>query len=278
MGILINMEIVMRKLLGYSFAVVALLSCWSSFAVEHISLATTTSTENSGLLAVLNPIFEKKYNVKVDVIAVGTGKALKIGSHGDVDVVLVHAPEAELKYVEQGDFIDRKPVMHNDFVIIGPKNDPAGLKDATSVGDSLKKIMQMRVRFVSRGDDSGTHKKEMALWQLAESEPAGSWYIKAGQGMGAVIRMADEMNAYTLSDRGTYIAFQDKVELEVLYQQSPPLFNPYHIMAVNPMKHQDVNYALTTQYIEFLTGTEGQGIINDFKLKGEQLFYPDASN
>jgi len=278
MGILINMEIVMRKLLGYSFAVVALLSCWSSFAVEHISLATTTSTENSGLLAVLNPIFEQKYNVKVDVIAVGTGKALKIGSHGDVDVVLVHAPEAELKYVEQGDFIDRKPVMHNDFVIIGPKNDPAGLKNATSVGDSLKKIMQMRVRFVSRGDDSGTHKKEMALWQLAESEPAGSWYIKAGQGMGAVIKMADEMNAYTLSDRGTYIAFQDKVELEVLYQQSPPLFNPYHIMAVNPIKHQDVNYALTTQYIEFLTGSEGQGIINDFKLKGEQLFYPDASN
>ncbi len=278
MGILINMEIMMRKLLVHSFTIIALLSSGSSFAAEHISLATTTSTENSGLLAVLNPVFEQKYNVKVDVIAVGTGKALKIGSHGDVDVVLVHAPEAELKYIEQGDFIDRKPVMHNDFVIIGPKNDPAGLKDAVSVGDSLKKIMDMQSRFVSRGDDSGTHKKELALWQLAESEPTGRWYIRAGQGMGAVIKMADEMNAYTLSDRGTYIAFQEKVELEVLYQQSPPLFNPYHIMAVNPAKHPDVNYDLTTQYIEFLTGSEGQGIINGFRLKGEQLFYPNAND
>ena len=268
----------MKRVLGPAFAIVTLLYSWSSFAVEDISLATTTSTENSGLLAVLNPIFEQKYNVKVNVIAVGTGKALKIGSHGDVDVVLVHAPAAELKYVKQGDFIDRKPVMHNDFVIIGPKNDPAGLRGAVSVGDSLKKIMTMQSRFVSRGDDSGTHKKEMALWQLAESEPMGSWYIKAGQGMGAVIKMADEMNAYALSDRGTYIAFRDKVELDVLYQQSPPLFNPYHIMAVNPEKHPNVNYVLTTKYIEFLTGDEGQAIINGFKLKDEQLFYPDANN
>ncbi len=267
-----------RNLLVRSFALVTFLSSWSCFAVEHISLATTTSTENSGLLAVLNPVFEQKYNAKVDVIAVGTGKALKIGSHGDVDVVLVHAPEAELKYVEQGDFIDRKPVMHNDFVIIGPKNDPANLKEAVSVGDSLKKIMEIQSRFVSRGDDSGTHKKEMELWQLAGSVPKGSWYIKAGQGMGAVIKMADEMNAYTLSDRGTYIAFQDKVELVVLYEQSPPLFNPYHIMAVNPEKHPNVNYALTTQYIEFVTGSEGQSIIKEFKLKSEQLFYPDADN
>jgi tungstate transport system substrate-binding protein len=276
MGILIKKDMKVRNLLVRLFAVAALLSSWSCFAVEHLSLATTTSTENSGLLAVLNPVFEQKYNVKVDVIAVGTGKALKIGSHGDVDVVLVHAPEAELKYVEQGDFIDRQPVMHNDFVIIGPKNDPAGLAKATSVGDSLKKIVATQSRFVSRGDDSGTHKKELALWQLAECEPEGNWYIKAGQGMGSVIKMADEMQAYTLSDRGTYIAFRDKVELEILYEQSPPLFNPYHIMSVNPEKHPSVNYALATQYIAFLVGLEGQAIINDFKLKGEQLFYPNA--
>ncbi len=268
----------MRVVLIRIVTLATLLSSWSSFAVDHISLATTTSTENSGLLAILNPVFEQKYNAKVDVIAVGTGKALKIGSHGDVDLVLVHAPAAELKYVKQGDFIDRKPVMHNDFVIIGPKSDPAGVKGSASVGDSLKKIIAADSRFVSRGDDSGTHKKEMALWQLAETEPKGSWYVKAGQGMGAVIKMADEMNAYTLSDRGTYIAFRDKTGLEIVYEQSPPLFNPYHIMAVNPDKHPHVNYDLTSRYITFLTGPEGQGIINDFKLKGEQLFYPHTYN
>lgn len=263
------------RLLG-QLGVLLLMLNQPSYAVEHLRLSTTTSTENSGLLAVLNPAFEAEYNVKVDVVAVGTGKALKIGSQGDVDVVFVHAPAAELAYVERGEFIDRRAVMHNDFVMIGPADDPAGLAGAESVSDALNRIAQAKVRFVSRGDDSGTHKKEMSLWESANISPKGRWYIEAGQGMGAVITMADQMGAYTLSDRGTYIAFENKVALTLLYHQSPPLFNPYHIMAVNPEKHPHVRYDLATHYINFVTGEQGQKIIRDFRIKSQQLFYPDA--
>lgn len=263
------------RLLG-QLGVLLLLLSQPSYAIEHLKLSTTTSTENTGLLAVLNPAFEAEYNVKVDVVAVGTGKALKIGSQGDVDVVFVHAPAAELAYVERGEFIDRRAVMHNDFVMIGPADDPAGLAGAESVSDALNKIAQAEVRFVSRGDDSGTHKKEMSLWESANISPEGRWYIEAGQGMGAVITMADQMGAYTLSDRGTYIAFENKVALTLLYHQSPPLFNPYHIMAVNPEKHPHVRYDLATHYINFVTGEKGQKIIRDFRIKSQQLFYPDA--
>lgn len=263
------------RLLG-QLGVLLLLLSQPSYAIEHLKLSTTTSTENTGLLAVLNPAFEAEYNVKVDVVAVGTGKALKIGSQGDVDVVFVHAPAAELAYVERGEFIDRRAVMHNDFVMIGPADDPAGLAGAESVSDALNKIAQAEVRFVSRGDDSGTHKKEMSLWESANISPEGRWYIEAGQGMGAVITMADQMGAYTLSDRGTYIAFENKVALTLLYHQSPPLFNPYHIMAVNPEKHPHVRYDLATHYINFVIGEKGQKIIRDFRIKSQQLFYPDA--
>ncbi len=199
----------MMRLLG-ELGVLLLLLSQPSYAIEHLKLSTTTSTENSGLLAVLNPAFEAEYNVKVDVVAVGTGKALKVGSQGDVDVVFVHAPAAELAYVERGEFIDRRAVMHNDFVLIGPADDPAGLSGTQSVSDALNKIAQAEARFVSRGDDSGTHKKEMSLWESANIKPKGRWYIEAGQGMGAVITMADQMGAYTLSDRGTYIAIEDE--------------------------------------------------------------------
>jgi len=260
------------RLMAAAFLIVSM----SASAVEHLKLSTTTSTENSGLLAVLNPAFEQAYGVKVDVIAVGTGKALKLGSRGDVDVVFVHAPAAELKYVEQGDFIDRQAVMHNDFVIIGPASDMANMADATSAVDALEKVMKSKARFVSRGDDSGTHKKELTLWQTAGISPKGSWYIQAGQGMGAVIKMADEMNAYTLTDRGTQIAFADKTGLKVLFEGDEVLFNPYHIMAVNPERHGHVKYDLATQYIQFVTGEQGQGIIQDFKMLGQPLFYPDA--
>jgi tungstate transport system substrate-binding protein len=245
-------------------------------AVEHLRLSTTTSTDNSGLMSVLNPAFEKKYGVKIDVIAVGTGKALKIGSRGDVDAVFVHAPAAELKYIASSDFIERRAVMHNDFVLIGPESDSAGIGDALSVEDALKKIMDSEAKFVSRGDDSGTHKKERALWKHAGISPTGRWYIQAGQGMGAVIKIADEMRAYTLTDRGTQIAFEDKSTLKVLYQGDPPLFNPYHIMAVNPERHPHVNHDLAMKYIEFITGEEGQALIRSFRIKSQPLFYPDA--
>ena len=248
----------------------------SVFAVEHLKLSTTTSTENSGLLAVLHPAFEAKYGVKVDVIAVGTGKALKIGGNGDVDVVFVHAPAAELKYVEQGDFIDRKAVMHNDFVIVGPENDPAKLAQAQSAHHALQLIAQAKIDFISRGDDSGTHKKEKTLWSESKLTPEGRWYIQAGQGMGAVLKMADEKQAYALTDRGTQIAFQDKMSLTIAFEGDETLFNPYHVMAVNPDKHSHVKYDLATKYINFVTSEQGQTMIANFKMGGQQLFYPDV--
>ena len=247
-------------------------------AVEHLKMSTTTSTENSGLLAVLNPVFEAKYDVKVDVIAVGTGKALKIGINGDVDVVFVHAAAAELKYVGQGDFIDRKAVMHNDFVIVGSVADPANIAQVKSASEALHQIAKVQADFISRGDDSGTHKKEKKLWLIANVKPEGNWYIQAGQGMGAVLNIANEKQAYTLADRGTQIAYADKMSLKVLFDGDTVLFNPYHVMAVNPVKHPHVNYDLTTKYIEFVTGKEGQAIIAGFKKSGQQLFYPDVKN
>ncbi len=259
-----------------------LLTSITAHAVEHLKLSTTTSTDNSGLLAVLHPVFEAKYNAKVDVIAVGTGKALKIGANGDVDVVFVHAPEAELEYVVLGDFIDRKAVMHNDFVIVGPESDPANIKRATSAGQALQLIAKSEADFISRGDNSGTHKKEKSLWHntklplTAENSPRGKWYIQAGQGMGAVLKIADEKQAYTLTDRGTQIAYEDKMSLIVLFEGDDDLFNPYHVMAVNPEKHKHVKYDLASKYIEFVTSEQGQAIITDFKKAGQQLFYPDA--
>jgi len=246
------------------------------WAVEHLKLSTTTSTDNSGLLAVLHPVFEAKYNVKIDVIAVGTGKALKIGASGDVDVVFVHAPAAELAYVEQGDFIDRVAVMHNDFVIVGAKDDHAQINAATSAAEALQMIAGAQADFISRADDSGTHKKELSLWQHAAIEPEGQWYIQAGQGMGAVLKIADEKQAYTLTDRGTQIAYADKMSLVRLFEGGDALFNPYHVMAVNPEKHQYVNYGLAKKYIAFVTGSEGQNMIKQFRQSEQQLFYPDA--
>ena len=241
-----------------------------------LKMSTTTSTENSGLLAVLNPVFEEKYNINLHVIAVGTGKALKIGSNGDVDVVFVHAPAAELQYVKQGYFTDRFAVMHNDFVIIGPVNDPANITSAKTVAIALTRIATKQSSFISRGDDSGTHKKEMQLWKQAGIKPTGIWYLAVGQGMGATIRMADEKQAYTLTDRGTQIAYSDKVALKVQFEGDSALLNPYHIMAVNPEKHKHARYDPAKKYINFVTGKQGQMIIQNFRKGGEPLFYPDA--
>jgi tungstate transport system substrate-binding protein len=208
---------------------------------------------------------------------VGTGKALKIGSRGDVDVVFVHAPAAELKYVEAGDFIDREAVMHNDFVIVGPKSDPARTASANTAIEALQLIAKQQATFISRGDDSGTDKKEKALWKAAHITPEGKWYIQAGQGMGAVLNIADEKQAYALSDRGTQIAYTNKMSLVVTYQGDKALFNPYHVMAVNPDKYPHVKYDLAKKYIDFVTGEQGQKIINTFRKFGEQLFYGDAT-
>jgi tungstate transport system substrate-binding protein len=251
----------------------------SVWADKSIKLATTTSTENSGLLAVLHPSFEKKTGIRVDVLAMGTGKALRTGGNGDVDVVFVHAPAAELQYVAEGYFVNRQAVMHNDFVIVGPKGDPAKLGLLTSIEEALTHIVETNTAFVSRGDDSGTHKKEKALWAsigLTPNKDWSAWYAEAGQGMGAVLRIANDKQAYALTDRGTQIAFADKLSLEVAFEGDEKLFNPYHVMAVNPKKHTDVKYTLAKQYIEFVTSVEGQAIIAAYRKGGQQLFHPDA--
>ena len=242
----------------------------------ELKMATTTSTENSGLLEVLIPSFEKLTGIKIKVIAVGTGKALALGRSGDVDLVLVHALKAEQLFVQQGYGVKRYNVMHNDFVIIGPADDPAGIKAQKSAARALKIIGAAESSFISRGDDSGTHKKEIELWQQTGISPNGKWYKEAGQGMGAVITMADALRAYTMTDRGTYLALQDKIELMVLVEGDPLLFNPYGIIAVNPEKHPHVNYDGSVRFIEWLTAPAGQKIIGSFRKKGEILFYPDA--
>ncbi len=264
------------KLTQWLWLVLLLLNSSAVVAMERLKLSITTSTDNSGLLAVLHTVFEEKYDVKVDVIAAGTGKALKLGSRGDVDVVFVHAPAAELEYVASGDFIDRKAVMHNDFVIIGPEDDPAKISSANAISEVMQLIANNQVDFISRGDNSGTHKKEKALWLAVNIEPKGKWYLQAGQGMGAVLKIADEKQAYTLTDRGTQIAYADKMSLKLLFEGNDALFNPYHVMAVNPEKHPHVNYELASKYINFVTSEQGQTIIANFKKAGQQLFYPTA--
>lgn len=248
----------------------------TNIAQERLRLATTTSTDNSGLLNVLHPTFEVSYNVKIDVIAVGTGKALRLGENGDVDILMVHAPDAEKTFIANGFGSARLPVMHNDFVIIGPSNDPAGVKSASGISHAMKKIAGAGTGFISRGDDSGTHKKELSLWQTTGIEPAGGWYLSVGQGMGAVLKIADDRQAYTLSDRGTYLAFTGKIGLEVLYAGDETLFNPYHVILLNEERHPHIKSGLARQYADFIRSAEGQKIIADFRIGGEQLFYPDV--
>lgn len=242
-------------------------------AQQLLKLSTTTSTDNTGLLNVLNQAFTESTDVKVAVIAIGTGQALKLGANGDVDVALVHAPQAELEFVENGFFIDRRYVMYNDFVLVGPADDPAGIASAKTLRQAMQNIAESGSRFVSRSDDSGTHKKELELWQDANISPSGSWYVQAGQGMGAVLKIADEMSGYALTDRGTQIAYQDKMRLKLLFEGGAMLSNPYHIMAVNPDKHPHVQSAIAKQYIDFVTGESGKQVIESFTINDQQLFF-----
>lgn len=243
---------------------------------QVLRMATTTSTENSGLLPVLNAPFQKQHNARIDVIAVGSGKALQLGANGDVDIAFVHDPEAEQKFVAAGNGVDHTAVMHNDFVIVGPKEDPANIKTAKNASDALAKIAAMGAGFVSRGDESGTHVKEKTLWQEVFIKPEGLWYLSVGQGMGAVLRIADDKWAYTLTDRATYLAMQDKLSLVMLYEGGAALFNPYHVIAVNPARHPHVNYPLAKAYIDYVTSKAGQGVIAGFKVNGQSIFFPDA--
>ncbi len=245
----------------------------NALAIEHLRLATTTSTENSGLLAELLPPFEKANNCQVDVIAVGTGKAIKLGVNGDVDVVMVHARSKEDKFVADGDGVDRRDVMYNDFIILGPASDPAGIKGTSDVAAALQKIAATQSTFVSRGDDSGTHAREKQLWQQAGVQPAGDWYLEAGRGMGEVIVMAGEREGYTLSDRGTYLAFMQKTELEIAVEGDAGLANPYGVIMVNPEKHPHVKVELAKKFLDYLVSEQARELITGFRKNGEQLFY-----
>ena len=253
--------------------VLLVLSALSARADERLRMSTTTSTENSRLLSVLLPPFEKKFGCKVDVVAIGTGKALKLGEAGDVDVVFVHARSLEDKFVANGFGVNRQDVMYNDFVLLGPSDDPAGVSKTNSAPNAFRAIASKGSPFISRGDESGTHQKEKGVWTSAGIAPRGSWYIEAGQGMGEVIMMATQKRGYTLSDRGTYIAFRKKTDLVVLRQGDKNLWNPYGIIAVNPKKYSHVKYDLAMKLIDFVTGPEGQSIIAGFKVDGEPLFF-----
>ena len=248
-----------------------------AWAQDRLRLSTTTSTDNSGLLNVLLPPFESECHCHVDVIAVGTGKALKLAESGDVDVVLVHARALEDEFVQKGFGVNRRDVMYNDFVILGPANDPAHIRSAKTAAEAFALIARAQSPFISRGDESGTDVREKEIWAASGVTPAGSWYRSVGQGMGEVINMATEQRAYTLSDRGTYLAFkQGKTDLVILFNGEKGLFNPYGVIAVNPKRYPHVKYDLAMKFIEYITGKEGQTVIAQYRIGGEQVFFPSA--
>jgi tungstate transport system substrate-binding protein len=242
---------------------------------ERLRLATTTSVQDSGLLPYLLPHFETECGCKVDVIAVGTGQALKIASNGDVDMVLVHDPASEKKFVADGFGINRKTFMVNDFVIVGPPSDPAHIRGMKDASQALSTIERSGARFISRGDASGTYQKEQALWAKAGIKPAGSWYLEVGQGMGAVLTMADEEKAYTLSDRATYLARMHNLRLQVLVEGDPALLNYYSTIQVNPSRFRSIKSGLAKRLVDWLCSPEGQNLIGSYRAGGHQLFMPN---
>ncbi len=257
-----------------------LLMTVTAFGETRIRCASTTSTQNSGLFDYLLPIFEKKTGIQVDVVAVGTGAAIEIGKRGDADVVMVHAKDQELKAVEEGWFVNRRDLMYNDFVIIAPPQDPARIKGMNSTAEAFRKIAAAGTPFVSRGDKSGTHSKELSIWKAAGVDPTGQrWYLEVGQGMTKTQRIANEKRAYTLTDRGTWLATRDrdKLEMAVVLEGDPILFNQYGVMAVNPQKHQSVKHKEAMIFMDWLVSAEGQKAIGDFQdpLRN-RLFVPNA--
>jgi tungstate transport system substrate-binding protein len=247
-------------------------------AVPELILATTTSTQDSGLLDVIVPDFEAQSGYKVQTVAVGTGQALKMGEECNADVLLVHAPASEKTFMEAGNGKDRFLVMHNDFVIVGPAADPAGIKGSATAVEAFQKIAAAQAPFVSRGDDSGTHKMELALWKKAEITPEGDWYIESGQGMGPTLTIASEQQGYTLTDRATYLANKDNLDLEILVEGDPGLLNVYHVITVNNDKCTKANYDGAMAFSKYLTTPATQALIGAFGVDkfGQQLFVPDA--
>src|SRR5215831_424144 len=264
-------------------AAVAMMTGYAGAAVAQdnsIVVASTTSTQDSGLFGYLLPLFKAKTGIAVKVVAQGTGQALDTARRGDADVVFVHAKAAEEKFLAEGFGVRRFPVMYNDFILVGPARDPAGIAGTNDIVAALKTIRDKKVPFVSRGDRSGTHQAELALWATAGIDLAkdkGSWYREIGQGMGAALNTAGAMTAYTISDRGTWISFRNKGDLVIAVEGDRRLFNQYGVMLVNPAKHPSVKKALGQQFIDWLVAPAGQQAIANYKIDGQQLFYPNAN-
>lgn len=253
----------------------------ASWAQKFITVSSTTSTENSGLFKHILPIFEKKTGIDVRVIAQGTGQALDTARRGDADVVFVHAKAAEEKFIAEGHGVKRFPVMYNDFVLVGPKADPAKVAGGKDITEALRKIKAANAPFVSRGDRSGTHMAELKLWKAAGIDietDKGAWYRALGQGMGASLNIASSMNGYILTDRGTWISFKNRGNLAILVEGDKRLFNQYGVILVNPLKHPNVKKDLGQQFIDWIISPEGQKAVAEYKIGGEQLFFPNAND
>jgi tungstate transport system substrate-binding protein len=273
-----------RKLVAVA-VLLAVLASLGSYALlsspegTSITLASTTSTENSGLLGYLLPIFKDESGIRVRVVAVGTGQAMRMAMKGDADVILVHHRPSEEEFVNEGYGVERIDVMHNDFVIVGPASDPAGIKGMTDTAAALGRVRSSRAVFVSRGDDSGTHKRELSLWEAMDLQSGDEdldWYRESGSGQGATLNVASEMDAYCLSDRASWVTFANKRSLELLVEGDPKLLNPYSVILVNPEKYPHIKAAEGQQFIDWLVSERGQQLIAAFRLEGQQLFFPDA--
>ena len=268
--------------LGRLICAALLAFCVSAAAQPRfVTVASTTSTEQSGLFRYLLPIFERKSGIQVRVVALGTGQALDVGRRGDADVVFVHAKPLEEKFLAEGHGVKRYDVMYNDFILIGPRSDPAKLGGTKDAVEAFKKIKAVEALFVSRGDKSGTHFAELELWKMAGINIArekGAWYRDTGQGMGPALNTAAAMNAYILSDRGTWLSFKNRAELAILVEGDKRLFNQYGVMLVNPAKHPGVKKAWGQAFVDWLISADGQKAIADYRIDGEQLFFPNAAN
>lgn len=276
------MELTRRKMLSILLFTLMFAVAPAALARDFITVASTTSTENSGLFKHLLPAFHKKTGIEVRVIAQGTGQALDTARRGDADVVFVHAKSAEEKFIAEGHGVKRTPVMYNDFVLVGPKSDPAKVAGGKDIVDALKKVRGAQAPFVSRGDKSGTHVAELRLWKTAGIDPAGAdkggWYRAVGQGMGASLNTTSSMNAYILTDRATWISFKNRGDLTIVVEGDKRLFNQYGVILVNPAKHSNVKKDAGQAFIDWLVSPEGQKTIADYKIGSDQLFFPNAND
>ena len=272
----------MNQYLANAIAVATLCILLTSVQAEKspfITLSSTTSTENSGLLDYLIPKFRDRTGIDVRVVSVGTGRALKLGEMGDTDLILVHHKPSEEEFMSKGFGIQRREVMYNDFIVAGPSEDPVNIRGERSIARVLSLIHEHKMPFVSRGDESGTHKKEMELWALAGVDAqrySGEWYHETGSGMGTTLNIANGMSAYVLTDRGTWLSFKNRDGLALLFENDPPLHNQYSIVQINPDRHPHIKYKEAELFINWLTSGEGQQVIANFTLNGQQLFFPNA--